>query len=307
MLYWWHINQRDMASNLGVDSKTSENVFEIMVQNMQNGVGIYQAVDDGADFIFIAYNPAGAKMDGKVVNEVVGKRVTEVFPGIEEMGLLDVFKKVYETGETIDFPVTNYKDDELEAWRENTVFKLPSGEIVAIYDDVTEQKKLEEEKKLLAKRLNIATDAAGIGIWDLDIKNDVLIWDEWMYKLYGISREQFGGAYDAWKKALHPEDLEWANKKVEEAINEVKPFHIKFRVIWPDKSIKFLEGHADFVLDDDGKPLRMIGVNWDITQEQETKLELESKVKELEKLNEILVGREVKMSELKKQLLESER
>ena len=76
---------------------------------------------------------------------VIGKKVTEVFPGIIEFGLLDVLKDVWKTGKSINHPVTIYEEERIKGWRENYVYKLPTGEIVAVYIDVTEQKRAEEQ------------------------------------------------------------------------------------------------------------------------------------------------------------------
>jgi PAS domain-containing protein len=65
-----------------------------------------------------------------------------------------------------------------------------------------------------SERLQVAARAAGIGIWDWDVVKGELLWDEAMYRLFGIRKEDFGGAYDAWAKSLAPEDFEWATAEL---------------------------------------------------------------------------------------------
>ena len=131
----------------------SETRFRELFENMSNGVAIYEAVDDGSDFIFKDFNAAGQRMDKTSRENAVGKRVTEVFPGVKEMGLFDIFRQVLKTGKAEHLPTTLYKDGRISGWRENHVYKLPSGEIVAVYDDVTERQvaleKLQNERNLL--------------------------------------------------------------------------------------------------------------------------------------------------------------
>ena len=74
------------------------------------------------------------------------------FPGIREMTLLDTFRKVWKTGKAQQHPITIYKDSHLTGWRENYIYKLPSGEIVAVYNDLTESKKAEEDLRLSEER-----------------------------------------------------------------------------------------------------------------------------------------------------------
>jgi PAS domain S-box-containing protein len=127
--------------------ENSEERFKNIFANMSSGCAIYNAIGDGEDFVFIAFNSVGEKIDKIDAKDLIGKPVTQAFPGINAFGLLDVFRRVWQTGVPEEYPVSHYKDDKIEGWRNNYVFKLPSGEIVAVYDDVTEQKRAEEKLK----------------------------------------------------------------------------------------------------------------------------------------------------------------
>ena len=67
------------------------------------------------------------------------------------MGLLDVFQRVYKTGQAEEFATQKYKDHRISLWVANYVFKLHSGEIVAIYNDITKQKQLDEELEKIGR------------------------------------------------------------------------------------------------------------------------------------------------------------
>jgi len=126
----------------------SEARFKGMFDHMSSGVVVFQAVNNGADFVILDINPASEKIESVSRKDVLGKCVTEVFPMIEKFGLLDVFRRVWETGSSEYHPIKFYTDDRIEGWRENQVYQLPSGEIVAIYDDVTDRKQAEEKLRL---------------------------------------------------------------------------------------------------------------------------------------------------------------
>ena len=115
-----------------------------LFDNMDDGVAVYRETDDGQDFVFVDLNRAGQTHSHVLLNEVVGRRLTEVFPGVEQMGLLDVFRRVSKTGEPEHLPLVEYFDERFTEWVENYVFKLPSGLIVAIYSDTTETHHAEE-------------------------------------------------------------------------------------------------------------------------------------------------------------------
>ncbi|MDA3897792.1 MAG: PAS domain S-box protein, partial [Desulfobacteraceae bacterium] len=122
----------------------SEERFHQLFENMSSGVAVYEPIDNGKDFIFKDFNRAAEKIEQICKSEVIGRRVSEVFPSVIELGLIDVFREVWRTDEPKNYPVSFYKDERIEGWRENSIYKLPSGEIVAVYDDITESKQAEE-------------------------------------------------------------------------------------------------------------------------------------------------------------------
>ena len=125
---------------------------------------------------------------------------------------------------------------------------------------------LEEDLKQVSARLELATRAGGVGVWDYDIVNNILFWDDQMFSLYGITRKDFIGVYEAWQNGVHPDDKERGDKEIQMAILGEKEFDTEFRVIWPDSSIHNIRALAIVQCDESGKALRMIGTNWDITK-----------------------------------------
>ena len=125
----------------------SEKRFRELFDHMSSGVAIYEVVEDGKDFIFKDINKAGEKIENVKRKIIIGRSILEVFPAVKEFGLFEVFKRVWKTGKPEKLPVMLYKDKRIEGWRENYVYKLPSGEIVAVYDDITARKRAEEKLK----------------------------------------------------------------------------------------------------------------------------------------------------------------
>jgi PAS domain S-box-containing protein len=134
--------------------RESEHRIRGIVERMSSGVAVYAAVGDGEDFVFVDFNRAGERIEKVDREQVIGRRVTEVFPGVRDFGLLDVLRRVWQSGKPEHHPVGQYKDRRITGWRENFVYRLPSGEVVAVYDDVTERKRTEETLKLLVRELD---------------------------------------------------------------------------------------------------------------------------------------------------------
>jgi len=113
--------------------------FQELFNNMNSGIAVYEPFNNGEDFIFKDMNPAGEKINNVKKEDVLGKRITKVFPGVEKMGLLKVFQDVYKTGKLQEIPVSLYEDKTSKRWVKNTVYRLPNKELVAIHQDVTNQ------------------------------------------------------------------------------------------------------------------------------------------------------------------------
>lgn len=137
--------------------------------------------------------------------------------------------------------------------------------IIGISRDITIRKQAEEELLHLSDRLSLAARAGGVGIWDYDIVHNILTWDDQMFALYGITREQFSGAYEAWTTGVHPDDRERGDAEIQMAIRGEKEFDTEFRVLWPDGSVHTIRALALIQRDDSGQLMHMIGTNWDIT------------------------------------------
>jgi PAS domain S-box-containing protein len=162
------------------------------------------------------------------------------------------------------------------------------------------QQKLRENED----RFKIATEAGGIGVWDRDIVNDRLLWDDRMYELYGVHKEDFGGAYDAWKQCLHPDDIDRASVEVAAAERGEKPLDTEFRIIRPDGEVRHIRAFGKVIRDETGRPVRMTGTNQDITDHKQAEQQVQSQLNELNRWHQVTLGREMRILELKKEINE---
>lgn len=149
------------------------------------------------------------------------------------------------------------------------------GSIQDITDKMSSQQKITEN----SQRMTLATDSAGIGIWVLNLITNELAWDDWMFKLYGISPEKFSGAYEAWEKGLHPDDKMRATSELKDAVENNGRLDTQFRIIWPNGEIKHIKAAAIISYDKHKQPISMTGVNYDVTERVENEIAL-TKAKE---------------------------
>jgi PAS domain S-box-containing protein len=154
--------------------------------------------------------------------------------------------------------------------------------VIKMMIDITARKRVEEELSLTSERLSIATHGAGIGIWDWDVVQDRLVWDDELYRVFGVSREDFGAAHAAWQKLIHPEDIARTEVEIAAALRGEREYEPEFRICWPDGSIHQIKAVARVLRDEQGKPLRMVGVNFDITARVVAERELKKNMARLQ-------------------------
>ncbi len=134
--------------NLEMQLIENEKTYLDFFENTKSANIIYSTDDDGETFIIKDLNHSVEKLEGVNKKDIIGKQVDVVFDGIKNFGLLDIFKEVYKSGEAQKMPITFYEDNKLLGWRENYIFKLSNGDIVASYEDRTQEKQLETDLRI---------------------------------------------------------------------------------------------------------------------------------------------------------------
>ncbi len=253
-------------------------------EHTKNGVAVYKAVNNGEDFIFAELNKAGEKIDNVKRETVIGKSLLELFPGVRESGLFQIFQRVWTTGISEHRPAAEYKDDRLRGWRENFVYKLPSGEIVSIYNDKTKEKEAENALKESEERLRQSEaqkkailDGIKINLSFVDENLSVLWANKAAANSVGKHPEDMIGqkCYDV-RAGLNspctdcPAAKTFKSKKTEQAV-----MHNPDGRIWHEKS--------EPVFDDRGELMGVLEISEDITE----KTLFEERVRQAQKMESV--------------------
>lgn len=160
---------------------------------------------------------------------------------------------------------------------------------ISIVRDISERKKNETILAEANQRLRLAADAAGFGVWEWNLIENELVWDDWMFRLYGIKRVDFKNAYEAWEATLHPDDKQHAVDELTLAIDGKKDFDTEFRAITPEGKTRTIKAAGLVLRDANNKALRMIGVSYDITSRVNAELALQKSVAQLQAILDNIV------------------
>lgn len=154
---------------------------------------------------------------------------------------------------------------------------LENGKAIQLWGalkDITAQVEQRQAIQLANERMTVAADSGGIGIWDFDLTSRTLLWDQWMYRIYGMPASLEINPYDQHLKQLHPDDRAALRAEMDNALSGIKPYDINFRILWADGRVRHLHTTARIIRDSEHIAVRMVGATRDITDVTELASEL---------------------------------
>ena len=132
-----------------------------------------------------------------------------------------------------------------------------------------------EKLKVLVDRLKAGASAGIVGIWDWDVKNNILNWDSVMYQLYGLKESEFEDLYEAWIARVHIDDRAHIDGEIQAALRNEREYCPEFRILWPDNSVHYIKAVSKATFDSAGTPTRLVGVNYNITEHKNIQMRLD--------------------------------
>lgn len=237
-------------------------------------------------------NEMGTAQTGYSREDLLAKSIIDLTPEEDREAALQGFEQMLQKGILHQRIRFIHASGELRHW-EITAVQLDDQHYLGFTKDVTEgvQQELEitrinESLSQANERFALAARSANLAVWDWEIPQNILKWDDQMYTLYGLQKDQFTGAYEAWIHTLHPDDKAVIDAEIQKTLAGERPYDTRFRVIHSDGNTRIIKAYGNLTRDSDGNPLRLTGINYDITQQYRVEQELLAAKADAERANE---------------------
>ncbi|MEM1041758.1 MAG: PAS domain-containing protein [Bacteroidota bacterium] len=259
-----------LAAEVAAAQRPGEQFYHALSDSIHQGFCVIEVLydEDGApcDYRFLETNAAFEEQSGLV--DPIGRTARSFVPDLEAHWI-ERYGRVADTGVTerhVGEVADMNRVFEIEAFR---VCEPGSHRVGILFTDITERTRTEALLRENEERLRHAQDAAGIGTWDLDVATGVVSWSDGVFDLVGLPAEAGVPPAQVWERLVHPEDRERVHRAVQEALDAGGSYVNEFRVLRPDGTMRWLAARGHVARDAAGRPVRMLGVNFDITERKE--------------------------------------
>jgi PAS domain S-box-containing protein len=227
-------------------------------------------VTPDARFKFAGFNPAEEEAVGFSSAEVSGRFIEEVVDEQVANNVIAHYRRCLEVGALMSYEQELVLPIGRRYFQTNLIpVRNADGRIyriVGIARDITGSRQAEEALRMSQQRLELAQEAGGIGVWDWDIEANQTGCSKEYGGLYGLPAGDVAPPPEEWLQLIHPEDRARVQEELSRALDGAGHYNTEFRVVWPDGTVHWLFGRGEVFRDSSRKPVRMLGVNMDITE-----------------------------------------
>ena len=263
----------DITSRKQVEEalRKSEATYRSLFGNMLDGFAYCQMIYDEQgrpdDFIYLDVNNAFSRLTG--LENVMGKKVTQVIPGIKEMSpeVFQIYGRVARTGVPERFEI-DFKP--LHSWLMVSVYSPEPGYFVALFDNITERKQAEEAQKHSEERLRFALETSHTGAWDLNLVDQTAHRSLEHDRIFGYEHMLPQWTYEMFLEHVLPEDREMVDRKFRHAMETKTDWGFECRIRRKDGEIRWILAAGRHRMDEKASMHHLAGIVQDITERKKT-------------------------------------
>lgn len=245
--------------------QSGKRMLQSIFDNAFTGIAIHELVTDSSgqpsDYIFLDVNNAFGRYTGLNSADIIGRRVTDILPGIEKSSFIQTYGEVVSTGRSVNFE--EYSKP-LDRYYAINAYKIDENKFATIFMDISDRKTLTEKEYLLFQTQKLAN----LGSWTLDLVANRLYWTDEVYHICGLDPNTFEPEYDAFLRLIHPDDRTMVDNAYRESVEHGKDgYEITHRIIRKDTGdIRFVREKCYHHKDEEGRITSSTGMVQDITE-----------------------------------------
>ncbi len=226
------------------------------------------------DFILTDYNIAAEDITKGTVSKAKGAKLSEVHS--ERPDFIEAILKVYNEKIHFEHEIEQTFRYTGEHKHLNVKYRFVPPDMVLVHtEDITERKIAILELSRSEASLSEAQRIARLGNWELDILSNKLTWSDEIYRMLGLSPQEFEATHEAFMERVHPDDRNHVQESVNQALLGEADYRIDHRIVLPDGTVRIVHETGELKLNKDGSPERLIGTIQDLTELKITNEKLE--------------------------------
>jgi PAS domain S-box-containing protein len=257
-----NITERVLAEK---ELQSTKNYLESLINNANAPIIVWNS-----KLQIKLFNRAFEHLTGYKSEEVYDKKVEMLFPSSSVKEIKNKIQQaLYENWESLEIPILT-KTNEIRTvlWNSANIYDQDNNNLISVIaqgNDITERKKAEQKLSEAQEKLNLALDNGNIGTWEKDLRNDSLVWDKRMEKMFGFEEGAFDGKNETFEKCLVEEDIPYIRETLRKSIEEDSPYEIVYRIKTTEDNINYINAKALIIKNKLGIPIRLSGVCFDVT------------------------------------------
>ncbi|WKZ15671.1 MAG: PAS domain-containing protein [Candidatus Jettenia caeni] len=271
-----HDSKRGFLCQSAISDITDRKQIEEELRQIMSSISDYlwsAEINEKSQFTYHYYSPVVEKITGRPPEFYMKgpEHWLNTIHSDDRDRLSNVFKKIT-TGQ-LDHTEEEYRiilpDGEIRWVRDSVLAKKTGNKTIRLHgvaSDITERKQVEAALQKSEASLVRAQQIAHLGNYEWDIVKDSVYWSHENYHIFGVCPKESIVTYNTFLERIHPDDKEFVRKSIHEALYEKKPYSINYRIVLPDGTERTIHSEGEVIFDDSGRPIKMDGINQDITE-----------------------------------------